>query len=117
MPKKSTKQKVLTLCPDDGSPWGLWCGNPPSPAHQGGHLAPEHFYLSKSLTKRLEAWLELWRENYADAPEEESHTWKRGFDQYWWVQEGDAISASLEEEVHGYVVDRRYRTYLASPTR
>lgn len=107
----------MTLCPDNGSPWGLWCGNPPSPGYQGGHLTPENFYLSEGLKKRLDSWLVLWRENYADAGEEESHTWKHGFDKYLWVQEGDAISTSIEEEVPGYVVDRRYRTYLTSPTR
>lgn len=84
---------------------------------KGGILPPEYFYLSESLKKRLNSWLVLWRENYADAGEEGSHTWKRGFDKYSWVQEGEAISASIEEEVPGYVVDPRYCAYLTSPTR
>lgn len=117
MSKVPSKLKRLTLCPDYESPWGLWSDYSLVAPVRGEYLTPAHFNLSAGLTTRLNSWLCLWKDNFADAPEEESHTWRQGFDKFSWVEEGDAIATSIEEELPGYTVVRDYRSYLKSATR
>lgn len=110
-------RNIISLLPEYGMEWGLWCDNPPIPANRGWDLTPRNFMFSRGLEDRLHDWVESWRKNYADAPEEQAETWKLGFDKYAWVLEGDALSREIESESHGYKVRRDYRIYLKSPTR
>ncbi len=71
--------------------------------------------MSESLKKRLASWLGLWRENYANVPEEHSNAWKSNFDKYSGTEEGDAIAVEIEKELPDYTVERDYRSYLKRP--
>ncbi|AHI21302.1 hypothetical protein CCASEI_13770 [Corynebacterium casei LMG S-19264] len=113
----SLVKNIISLLPEYGMEWGLWCDNPPIPTYRGWPPTPRNFMFSKGLEERLYDWLESWRNNYADGPEEQAETWKQGFDKYAWAQEGDALSREIEAECHGYKVRRDYEIYLKSPDR
>lgn len=109
--------KHLDLSPDYGSSWGLWSNDPINPNIDAQMLTPQHFNLSPTLEKALREWLDQWKENYADASEEEANTWRQGFDKQAWSALGDAIIAAMQAELPGYEVTGTFHSYLDSPFR
>ena len=112
MEPMSALRKTVELNPDYGSPWGLWSNHPIIPSYQGAFLTPDNFLLSTGLKDRMDAWFQLWRENYADVVEEDSNRWGPGFDRRAWTEEGNAIAELIEREVPGYGVVRGFLSYL-----
>lgn len=80
-------------------------------------LGPDNFGFGNEIRETLRAWIEAWRGNFADAPHENRHTWRHGFDVDAWINEGDKISRMIEESLPEYKVERNYRNYAHSTKR
>ncbi len=109
---------VLNLCPDYGSPWGLWSDHPPVPFSDPATIAqlgPDNFGFNNEIRAALQEWLDVWRDNFADSPYE--HTWKYSFDVCGWIDEGDRISRMIEKSLPAYKIEKGYRSYAQSPIR
>lgn len=115
----TTARKAVSLSPDYGAPWGLWSSNPPypSPPASTEPLTPANFGLPESVVIRLRTWIDAWTANFADAPSDSQHTWRRGFDVTGWMREGDAITDLIAEALPDYTVERQYRTYATYAVR
>ena len=104
-------RKVVSVDPDYGSPWGLWSNNPPYPPERAQLLTPENFGLPPAVVTRLRSWLDAWTENFADAPADAEHTWRREFDVDGWIREGVVICDLIGEALPDSTVQRRFQTY------
>lgn len=115
----TTARKAVSLSPDYGAPWGLWSSNPPRPSPPASTelLTPANFGFPDSVVVRLRTWLDAWTANFADAPSDDQHTWRRGFDVAGWLHEGDTLADLIAESLPDYTVERQYRTYAANAVR
>lgn len=52
----------------------------PMPPERVEQLGPSNFGFGESIVRELRIWLDAWTANFADAPAEDSHTWRLGFD-------------------------------------
>lgn len=91
---------------------------PDSPRKERSELlTPANFGFPDSVVVRLRTWLDAWTANFADAPSDDQHTWRRGFDVAGWLHEGDTLVDLIAESLPDYTVERQYRTYAANAVR
>lgn len=89
----------------------------PFPPDRAEQLTADNFGFGHEIRRALRNWLDDWTDNFADAPFEHPHTWKKGFDVDAWIEEGDRISRLIETSLPDFNVERNYRTYANSAVR